>query len=223
VRTTDVRARDRLVLPPRALVPKTANDDPVDYYFKPLTAWIYRSRLRLAVSLLGRRWYASTLEVGYGSGIFLPELALRSGRLAGIDLHAETRRVEEMLARLGVSADLLVASLFEAPFADAEFEAVVCLSVLEHITELETALSEFRRLLCPGGVAVLGFPVRNPVTDGFFRAVGYDPRQLHPSSHRDILAAARGHDGFAVESVARFPRLFPLDLAGYAGCRCRAV
>ena len=187
----------RLILPPRALVPKTAPDDPVDYYFKPLTARIYRARLRLACSLLGDGPFDSLLEVGYGSGIFLPELARRSRRLAGIDIHGESRRVEEMLSRLGIEADLREASLFEMPFADGEFDALVCLSVLEHITELDAALTEFRRVLRPGGVAVLGFPVRNPITDAFFRAVGYNPREIHPSSHRDILAAARGHKAFA--------------------------
>ena len=213
----------RLILPPRSIVPKTAPDDPVDYYFRPLTARIYRARLRLASSLLGGGRFDSLLEVGYGSGIFLPELARRSGRLAGIDVHGESSRVEEMLSRLGIEADLREASLFEIPFEDGEFDALVCLSVLEHITELEEALTEFRRLLRPGGVAVLGFPVRNPITDTFFRAVGYNPREIHPSSHRDILRAVRAHHELAVEREARFPRFPAVDRAAYAGCRCRAV
>jgi predicted SAM-dependent methyltransferase len=95
--------------------------------------------------------------------------------------------------------------------------------VLEHVTELEAALSEFHRVLRPGGVAVLGFPVRNLVTDAFFRIVGYKPREIHPSGHRDILAAVREHQGFVAEREERFPAIVPLDLAGYAGCRCRAV
>jgi len=213
----------RLLLPARALVPKTAPDDPVDYYYKPLTARIYRARLRLARCLLEETDYESVLEVGYGSGIFLPELARHSRRLAGIDVHGESDRVGEMLCRLGISADLREASLFEIPFADSEFDALVCLSVLEHLIELAPAMTEFRRVLRPGGIAVLGFPVRNPITDAFFRAVGYDPREIHPSSHRDIMAAARSHVGFAVERESRVPRLAPLDLAGYVGCRCRAI
>jgi len=212
-----------LLLPPRSLVPKPDADDPVDYYYKRFTGRIYRARLRLAADLLGRRRYGSLLEVGYGSGIFLPELARRAERLAAIDIHRETGRVREMLSRLGVTADLREGSLFEMPFRDGEFDGLVCLSVLEHLTELEAALSEFHRVLRTGGVAVLGFPVRNLVTDAFFRMVGYNPREIHPSGHRDILAAARAHKGFAVEREARFPQIVPLDLAGYAGCRCRAV
>lgn len=214
---------DALALPPRALVPKTAPDDPIDYYFKPLTARLYRARLRLAGSLLGSGPYESLLEVGYGSGIFLPELARRTKRLTAVDIHGRSERVSEMLSRLGISADVREASLFEIPFPDGEFDALVCLSVLEHITELDAALTEFRRVLRPGGIAVLGFPVRNPITDLFFRAVGYNPREIHPSSHRGIIAATRAHSGFSLDREGQFPRVAPLDLAGYAGCRCRAV
>jgi 2-polyprenyl-3-methyl-5-hydroxy-6-metoxy-1,4-benzoquinol methylase len=212
-----------LLLPPRALVPKPDADDPVDFYYKRFTGRIYRARLRLATDLLGESHYQSLLEVGYGSGIFLPELARRGDRLAAIDIHGESRRVQEMLSRLDLTADLRECSLFEMPFPDGEFDALVCLSVLEHVTELEAALSEFHRVLRPGGVAVLGFPVRNLVTDAFFRIVGYKPREIHPSGHRDILAAVREHQGFVAEREERFPAIVPLDLAGYAGCRCRAV
>jgi ubiquinone/menaquinone biosynthesis C-methylase UbiE len=213
----------RLLLPPRDIVPKTAPDDPIDYYYRVPTARIYRARLRLAVRLLGAETSDSLLEVGYGSGILLPELARRTRRLIGIDVHGERARVDEMLTRLGVNADLRDASLFELPFADGEFDALVCLSVLEHIVELDAALAEFRRVLAPGGIAVLGFPVHNPVTDLFFPAVGYNPRELHPSSHRDILAAARRQAGFVVEREDHYPRWAPVDVTEYAGVRCRAV
>src|SRR5919106_7064093 len=113
----------RVALPPRELVPKTAPDDPIDYYYKPATARLYRARLRLATRLLESEIHESLLEVGHGSGVFLPELARRSRRLAGLDIHTESGRVEEMLRRLGIEADLHEASLFEMPFADGEFGA----------------------------------------------------------------------------------------------------
>ena len=86
------------------------------------------------------------------------------------------------------------------------------MSVLEHLTELDRALDELRRVLRPGGVAVLGYPVRNPLTDAFFRLARYNPREIHPSSHADILAAAERHPGFDVDVRAHFPSL-PADLA----------
>jgi SAM-dependent methyltransferase len=216
-------AAGQISLPPRELVPKPAPDDPVDYYYRLPTARIYRARLRLAARLLGSERYESLLEVGYGSGIFLPELARRCSRLAGVDVHGASKQVEVMLTQLGLEADLREASLFDLPFEDGTFDGLVCLSVLEHIVELDAALTEFRRVLRPGGVAVLGFPVRNPITDTFFRAVGYNPREIHPSSHREILEAAQRHPSFAIEREGRYPGWAPLDLAGYAACRCRAL
>jgi SAM-dependent methyltransferase len=213
----------RLRLPPRALVPKPADDDPIDYYYKPLTAWLYRSRLRIAGDLLGPGPYESLLEVGYGSGIFLPELAGHTRRLSAVDIHEEAAPVADMLRAVGVEAELRSGSIFALPYEDAAFDAVVCVSVLEHLRELDEALAELRRVLKAGGVAVLGFPGRNPITDGFFRIVGYDPREIHPSGHRDILTAAHRQANLVPDRVVRFPSPLPLSLAAYVVCRARAT
>ena len=98
----------------------------------------------------------------------------------------------------------------------------MCVSVLEHLTELDPALDELRRVLRPGGVAVLGYPTRNPLTDAFFRLVGYNPREIHPSSHADILAAAERHPAFAVDGRGHVPAFLPVPLSAYAACRCVA-
>lgn len=41
---------------------------------------------------------------------------------------------------------------------DASRDVVLCLSVLEHLTEPQAALGEIRRLLAPGGVALINVP-----------------------------------------------------------------
>ncbi len=212
-----------IALPPRGLPPRTGDDDPVDYYYRPLSARLYRARLQLAGRLLGPGPFSALLEVGYGSGIFLPELARRTERLAAVDIHDEAARVRTMLLELEVEAELRRASVYELPFGDGEFDAVVCLSVLEHLTDLEGALDELRRVLVRGGVAVLGFPARNPATDAAFRLAGYDPRLLHPSGHGEILDAVRSHPDFTLAREGRIPWFAPLELAAYAGCRCVAT
>jgi len=213
----------KLVLPPRGALPKTNDEDPVDYYYRPLTAALYRGRLKLAARLLGAGPFDALLDVGYGSGIFFPELARRATRVVGLEVHEEADAVALGLRRLGVEAELHTGDLFAMPFAEDAFDALVCLSVLEHLTRLGDALTEFRRVVRAGGIAVVCFPTRNRITDGFFRLVGFDPRALHPSGHLDILAAVRRHAGFAVEREAHFPAKLPLALSGYAGCRCRAI
>jgi 2-polyprenyl-3-methyl-5-hydroxy-6-metoxy-1,4-benzoquinol methylase len=210
-----------LRLPPRALVTKPDDDDPIDYYYRPLTAPLYRARLRDAAALLGPEQVDSLLEVGYGSGVFLPELARRTRRLAGVDVHDARAGVDAMARALGIEADLRTASLFELPFADGEFAALVCISVLEHLRDLDAALAELARVVESGGVLVLGVPVRNLATSAFFRLVGYDALEIHPSSHRDVDGALRRAPALSLERRLVFPRVLPLDLAAYVTFRCR--
>lgn len=208
-----------LVLPKRELIEKSHADDPLDFYYYPVTGVVYRRRLVMALTLLGEGPFGRLLEIGYGSGILLPELARRAREVHGVDIHQNVVPVERMLRAHGVTAALRVGDLFALPYADGHFDAVVCLSVLEHLTELDRACAEFRRVLAPAGVAVFGFPVQNAITTAFFRAVGYDAAEIHPSTHRDILAAARR--AFAVDRVLRYPAFLPADMGLYVACRCR--
>ena len=212
----------KVLIPPRTRLAKTDSDDPLDYYYKPLTARVYRARLAAAGRLLGIGPFRRILEVGYGSGILLPELARRGTGLAAIDIHSAQGAVAESMRELGVDVELSTASLYEIPFEAGAFDALVCLSVLEHLTDLDGALDEFRRVLEPGGVAIVGFPVRNPVTDAFFRLAGYKPREIHPAGHADILRAVEREPGFELERELRVPRWFPRPLSGYVVCRCVA-
>jgi SAM-dependent methyltransferase len=209
-----------LRLPPRGLVSKPDPEDPIDYYYKPLTAPLYKARLRDSLTLLGPGPFDALLDVGYGSGVFLPELALRTGRLVGIDVHDGRDGVEAMAEAMGIDADLRTESLFDLPFADGEFDALVSVSVLEHLRDLDGALAELSRVVAPGGRVVLGVPVRNAATSSFFRLVGYDPLEIHPSSHRDVAAALSRRPELGVERRLVFPRVLPFDLAAYVTFGC---
>lgn len=184
-----------LRLPDRSVVVRTNDEDPVAYYYHPLTAGFYRRRLEMAVRALGGKQYAHLLEVGYGSGIFLPALSGCAGRLSAFDIHDNVSPVFSMLQHEGISASLWVGDVTHIGVGDQTFDAVVCLSVLEHLAveDLDQALSEIVRVSCAGARVVLGFPCRNLITDAFYRLVGFDPRSIHPSSHRDIRRAIERH------------------------------
>jgi ubiquinone/menaquinone biosynthesis C-methylase UbiE len=209
-----------LYIPERRFVPKSEFDDPIDFYYRPLTGWIYRDRLEMSISMLGEQKSEALLEIGYGSGLLLPELARRTQRLVAIDIHGQVPEVYRMLEHEGVKAELHQGSLFEMPFADGEFDALACFSVLEHLTDLDGAMREFSRVTRPGAVLALGFPIRNFITDAFFRVAGYEPRKLHPSSHRDIEQAIRRQPRLSLDRIRVFPRLAPIDLGLYFSCRC---
>jgi ubiquinone/menaquinone biosynthesis C-methylase UbiE len=208
-----------LYIPERRFVPKSEFDDPIDFYYRPLTGWIYRDRLEMSISNLGEKKSDALLEIGYGSGLLLPELARRTNRLVAIDIHGQVPEVYRMLEHEGVKAELHQGNLYEMPFADGEFDAIACFSVLEHLTDLDGAMREFSRVTRPGAVLALGFPIRNFITDAFFRAAGYEPRKLHPSSHRDIEQAIRRQPKLSLDRIRIFPRFAPIDIGLYFSCR----
>jgi ubiquinone/menaquinone biosynthesis C-methylase UbiE len=113
---------------------------------------------------------------------------------------------------------LKAGSILEIPWDDAFFDEVVSVSTLEHIPELDKAMLEMSRVLKSGGKMVLSFPVRNKITDFFYRIFGYNPRRIHPSSHRDIIAAAEKY--FTVEKTLVFPQISNIDLSLYCTIKC---
>jgi SAM-dependent methyltransferase len=102
---------------------------------------------------------ASLLDVGCNVGDLLAEASRRypAMRLCGIDVNPEA--VAKARARLP-SADLRVAEGESLPFADASFDCVTCIEVLEHLPEDKrvAAVREMRRVLRPGGLLLLRVP-----------------------------------------------------------------
>jgi ubiquinone/menaquinone biosynthesis C-methylase UbiE len=190
---------------------------PLHIYYKPITGAVYRQRLKATTQLLGRRKFDKLLEIGYGSGIFLPELSRHCSELYGVDIHSKVDLVQKTLEKECVAAQLSMGDVRALEFSDGMFDAVVCVSVLEHIKELDLAVGEIARVTGDFGIIVLGFPVRNVITNAFYRVVGYDPMELHPSSHRDILKALSAR--LKIDAYASFPRFLPMDYSLYITCK----
>src|SRR5258707_11683579 len=94
----------QLRLLPEEILVKTGPVDHADWNYRPLLGSIQRSRFRLVLRLLDGERFARLLEIGYGSGVFLPELARRCDDLHGIDIHDEPERVAASLQKLDVKA-----------------------------------------------------------------------------------------------------------------------
>ncbi|MFL6156177.1 MAG: class I SAM-dependent methyltransferase [Marmoricola sp.] len=59
---------------------------------------------------------------------------------------------------VGAAADIKEGTALQLPFADGEFDRVVCSEVLEHIWDDVTAISELIRVLRPGGTMAITVP-----------------------------------------------------------------
>ncbi len=65
--------------------------------------------------------------------------------------------------------------------ATATYDCVFCISVLEHVDDVQSALNEIHRILKPGGILLLGLPFRQAIHDApqdFWRFTVYGVRHL---------------------------------------------
>ena len=152
------------ILPSDKLI-KTGKYDKAEWNYRKLLGYIQRLRFRLAISFLSRQQFSRLLEIGYGSGIFLPELAKYSENLYGIDIHDKHLQVRAMLKELNISADLYSANVLDLPFDDNFFDCIIAVSTLEFIDDIDTACKEIKRVLKKDGAFIVVPPGRSLLAD----------------------------------------------------------
>ncbi|MDX3000378.1 class I SAM-dependent methyltransferase [Kribbella solani] len=126
------------------------------------------------------------LDLGSGIGRFTPGLAAEfQGRVYGVEPSEQMRLVAEQVPHPGVS--YLPGSAEEIPLPEASVDVVLMFLSFHHFPDPERALREVRRVLRPGGVALMRsqfsdlmpdlfwyeyFPSAAVVDAGMFRALG---------------------------------------------------
>jgi len=118
------------------------------------------------------------------------------------------------------AASIRRADLFALPFGDGEFDGVYNLGVMEHFTgeEIGLILSEMRRVLKPGGMAVLFWPHARASSVFVLKVVHFAMRRVFQKIsklHPDEITLIQGREqaralleaaGFALESYAFGPK-----------------
>jgi len=89
------------------------------------------------------------LDVGTGEGQ-IARLAMARGARRVVGLDPTSAQITEAQRRGGGPA-YLRSGAADLPFADGSFDAVIACLVFEHITEVDRAIAEVARVLCPGG------------------------------------------------------------------------
>ena len=92
------------------------------------------------------------LEVGCGGGLLTEEIAKMGFVTTGIDpAEASIRTAREHALTNGLEIQYDRGSGEELPYPDNAFDAVFCCDVLEHVTDINSVISEISRVLTPGG------------------------------------------------------------------------
>lgn len=95
------------------------------------------------------------LEIGCSTGYLTGRFAARARRTFGLDVNPEALASAR---RRHPDVPLVCSEVEHLPFADASFDAVVMLEVIEHAGSDVAALAEIRRVLKVGGTLVLSTP-----------------------------------------------------------------
>ena len=152
---------------------------------------------------------ARVLDVACGAGLVTVPLAEAGYEVEGVDLSPGS--IEQARARLadGVSASFRVGDAYALDAADASFDAVLLLDMLEHVERPEAVLREAARVVRPGGAVVFHTFNQTPLAwlfaiHGFKLVTPGGPEHIHvyrlfipPETLRQQAAAA----GLAVQEI----------------------
>jgi SAM-dependent methyltransferase len=106
------------------------------------------------LDLAGLHGDERVLDVGCGNGSYLAALARRDHRGPVIGMDLSRGMLEAANARKG-SAVLVQGEAEFLPFPDDAFELVLAMHMLYHVADRPRGIGELRRVLKPGGVALV--------------------------------------------------------------------
>jgi SAM-dependent methyltransferase len=126
-----------------------------------LITWSHRRRFKLAGSLVSRYQGRILLDFGCGDGTFLAKAcdsAFRPVEAVGAEITESL--VVDCRRRLAIIRDLTfvqVSDLRDTQWQE-RFDVIVCMEVLEHVTDWEPIFELWDRLLAPGGELLVSVP-----------------------------------------------------------------
>jgi demethylmenaquinone methyltransferase/2-methoxy-6-polyprenyl-1,4-benzoquinol methylase len=124
-----------------------------------MSAGLHRAWKRFAVEVSGVRAGQHVLDLAGGTGDLARRFAQRvgpSGLVVHTDVNNEMLRIgRDRLIDTGLFLPTVQCNAEALPFRDRSFDCVAIGFGLRNVTRKETALAEMRRVLVPGGVALV--------------------------------------------------------------------
>ncbi len=158
----------KLLLPDINLLKKTGAVDYFYWNYKFPIKYIQLYRFKRIVKLLGDKKYNTLLEAGTGSGVFIPQLAKHCNSIYACDIHSNFNHIPELCKHYGIKdCNVSTQSIESTNYSDGQFDAVVAVSVLEFVPDVQKALTEIKRILKKDGVFITICPMESKLLDFF--------------------------------------------------------
>lgn len=160
------------------------------------------------------------LDLGCADGDFTMKIAARCGaaEVHGVEL------VEDWAAQArGRGVDVVAADLAERlPYDDERFDLVHSNQVIEHLPRTDTFLREIRRVLRPGGHAIVSTNNLSSWHNVISLALGWQPAPCHVSDYVVVGNPTNAYDGweqpqFGQQHLRVFTGRALAELAHYHG------
>ncbi|MEM8801858.1 MAG: bifunctional 2-polyprenyl-6-hydroxyphenol methylase/3-demethylubiquinol 3-O-methyltransferase UbiG, partial [Pseudomonadota bacterium] len=126
------------------------------------------------------------LDLGCAGGFMAEALSNKGAKVTGIDPASdaiEAAKSRAMVVGQDIRYDVGVGE--DLPYEDASFDAVVCVDVLEHVSDLTKVTAEIARVLRPGGMFLYDTINRNPLARFATITVAEDLLGLLPKGTHD--------------------------------------
>jgi ubiquinone/menaquinone biosynthesis C-methylase UbiE len=196
---------------PREALLKTGEVDHAAWNYDGVLGFVSRRRFALVRALLPRRRVRKLLEVGYGSGVFLPELAKHADEVHGADIHDRPAEVTAVLAKAGVPAHLVRAPAETLPYPNGTFDVVVAVSTFEFVRDARQAINELARVLADDGRIIVVTPGQSPLLDLALRLFTGESARKDFGDRRKLVVPTLTSE-MRHERSAYFPAAFPVPV-----------
>jgi ubiquinone/menaquinone biosynthesis C-methylase UbiE len=155
-----------MIIPDKSLLRRTGEVDYYDWNYKFPIKYVQLYRFKRIIQLLGKEKYPKLLEAGTGSGIFLPELSTHCESLYACDIHHNFGNIKTLCEKYKIqNLDLSTQSIDNTNFPDNSFDAIVAVSVLEFVPDIQKALNEIKRILKEDGIFITICPMESKLLD----------------------------------------------------------
>ena len=160
-----------------------------------LTRYFFQKRFQLSLQFFPKKrenW--EILDAGCGIGFFLPTLSKYAKHIWAVDYAGYSLRYAKFMCK---KKDLKNISFKKVdlmktlPSPAKKFDLIVCLSVLEHIKNLDKIVKNFRKVLKKDGVLIAGYPNEDNFIFRFFQNI--EKRLLRPTVHKIFQGTKLNH------------------------------
>jgi 2-polyprenyl-3-methyl-5-hydroxy-6-metoxy-1,4-benzoquinol methylase len=169
----------------------------------PTRRWLHESRRDWILDAIRRHKTVGmryALEIGPGSGVYLPALAGLFEKVVATDIASAFLTRARSLADAYPNIVVVEDDIISSELATSSFDLVLCSEVIEHITDSNAALKQINRVIKPGGIFILSTPQKYSLLEivskiaflpgiiGVVRWVYHEP--IIETGHVNLLTAA---------------------------------